>query len=52
MGAEIGEHTVRFVMQLLRLLERVRYPEHGYRSCPGRESGQRYGPLRVKAASE
>lgn len=47
-GADIGEHTGRFVTQLL---QRFRHPEHGYRSCLGLLSlAKRYGPVRVEAA--
>jgi transposase len=47
-GADIGEHTGRFVTQLL---QRFRHPEHGYRSCLGLLSlAKRYGPARVEAA--
>ena len=47
-GGEIGPGTGAFVTQLL---QRLRHPEHGYRSCLGLLSlTKRYGPARVEAA--
>ena len=47
-GGDIGANTGRFVTQLL---QRLRHPEHGHRSCLGLLSlAKRYGPQRVEAA--
>ena len=47
-GTEVGASTGVFVAQLL---QRLRHPEHGYRSCLGLLSlSKRYGPARLEAA--
>jgi len=47
-GNDIGANTGQFVTQLL---QRLRHPEHGYRSCLGLLSlAKRYGAQRVEAA--